>query len=154
MIIFILRNNNKTNNNNMTSKLKIIRSLYKVNRNYPNNVNAIFKEVKNIYNPGDYKEFYKKNTGAMYDVVFNDYDLYRVHLSILEPGGYEKSNLSRQICMLEGKIHIEDKFCNINLYQGCYLSKTKNIVKNNELERCVFISHIDIKNNLQDLPLL
>ena len=140
----------------MASKLSVIKNLYKVNKKYPKTVNSIFSEVKKLYCPGDYKQFYDNNNKikTMFEIVSNDYELYRVHLSILDYGEYEKSSLSRQICLLEGKLSIEDNFCNINLNQGCYLAKTNNSVKNIHKEPCVIISHVDTKNNFQDLPLL
>ncbi len=138
----------------MASKLSVIRNLYKINRKHPRTIHGIFSQVKKIYYPGDYKQFYIDKTETMFDIVYNEYELYRVHLSVLEPGEFEKSSFSRQICLLEGKLSIRDNFCNINLNQGCYLAKTNNSVKNIHKKPCVLISHVDIKNNLQDLPLL
>ena len=138
----------------MTSKLTVIRNLYKINRKNPRTIHGIFSQVKKIYHPGDYKQFYSDKANSMFDIVFNEYELYRVHLSVLEPGEIEKSCFSRQICLLEGKLSIIDKFCKINLNQGCYLARKNNSVKNINKKPCVLISHVDIKNNLQDLPLL
>lgn len=138
----------------MSNVLNVIRGLYKINKTQPKSINEIFNQVKSVYKIGDYKEFYNDKSESMFDIVFNEYDLYRVHLSVLEPGLIEKSNLSRQICLLEGKLFIEDRFCNINLNEGCYLSNTPNYIENKQNNYCVVISHVDIKNNLQDLPLL
>ena len=138
----------------MSFSLTTLRRFYKVSNVPIYNINKIFRDVKSSYKPGDYLNFYNDKMNNMFDIAYNEYHSYRIHLSVLEKGEVEKSNLPRQLCLLEGKLFIDDSFSNLNLTNGCYSAKTPHYIENKSEDTCVVISHVDIRDNLKDLPLL
>lgn len=136
----------------MAFTLLNLRNIYKLHNS--KNLNHIFNTIRSSYTKGDYKNLYNYKSENLFDIIKNDYFLFRVHLSILQPGIVEKSNLPRQLCLLEGKLFINDNNSSLNLVEGCYLARTKNYIENKTNDPCVVISHVDSRNNLQDIPLL
>jgi mannose-6-phosphate isomerase class I len=90
----------------------------------------------------------------MVDILHDNNNLFKVHLSVIPPKETEFYKFPRYISILEGNANINLNCSRINLKKGSiFLCKNNTIENNCDRTYCIILSHINM-TKFQDMSLL